>query len=69
MDSFIVLAYASLTVSRTLSQWFLACLNFTLEPENLSFWYKQENDFYELWQLHKQLKTIEMSEAWPDTFD
>ena len=27
------------------------------------------SDFYELWQQHKQLKIIEMSEAWPDTFD
>ena len=28
-----------------------------------------ESDFYELWQQHKQLKTMQMSEAWPDTFD
>ena len=25
--------------------------------------------FYELWQHHKQLKTMEISEAWPDTYD
>ena len=25
-----------------------------------------ESDFYELWQQHKQLKTMQMSEAWPD---
>ena len=29
----------------------------------------KKSDFYELWQQHKQLKTIEMSEASPDTFD
>ena len=29
----------------------------------------EKSDFYELWQQHKQLKTIEMSEAGPDTFD
>ena len=29
----------------------------------------KKNDFYGLWQLHKQLKTMEMSEAWPDTYD
>ena len=57
MGSFVLLAYASLTASRTLLQWLLACLNFTLEAEG----------FYELWQQHKQLKTMEMSEAWADT--
>ena len=56
MDSFVLLAY-----SRTLLQQLLACLNFTLEAEDLSFWYK--SDFYELRQEHKQLKTMEMSEA------
>ena len=30
---------------------------------------KKKKDFYELWQQHKQLKTMEMSEAWPDTYD
>ena len=27
------------------------------------------SDFYELWQQHKQLKTMEMSEVWPDTYE
>ena len=67
MDSFVLLADASLAPSRTLLQQLLACLNFTLESEDLSFWYKQKSDFYELWQQHKQLKTMEMNEAWPDT--
>ena len=69
MDSFALLAYASLAASRTLLQRLLACLNFTLESEDLSFWYKQKSDFYEVWQQHKQLKTMEMSEAWLDTFN
>ena len=69
MDSFVLLAYASVAAWRTLLQRLLACLNFTLEAEDLSFWYKQKSDFYELWQQHKQLKTMEMSEAWRDTFD
>ena len=30
------------------------------------FWEVMDN---ELWQQHKQLKTMEMSEAWPDTYD
>ena len=33
MDSFVLLAYASLVASRTLLQRLLACLNFTLESE------------------------------------
>ena len=40
MDSFVLLAYASLAASRTLLQQLLACLNFTLDSEDLSFWYK-----------------------------
>ena len=38
MDSFVLLVYASLTASRTLLQRLLACLNFALESEDLSFW-------------------------------
>ena len=62
MDSFVLLAYASLAASRTLSQKLLACLIFSLDSENLSFWYKK-SDFNELWQQHKQLKIMEMSET------
>ena len=40
MDFFVLLAYASLVGSRTLLQQLLACLNFTLKSEDLSFWYK-----------------------------
>ena len=40
MDSFVLLAYASLVASRTLLQRLLACLNFTLESEDFSLWYK-----------------------------
>ena len=66
MDSFVLLTYASLAASRTLWQRLLGCLNFTLDSEDLFCWYKQKSDFYELWQQHKQLKTIKISEAWPD---
>ena len=38
MDSFVLLAHASLAASRTLLQQLLACLNFTLESEDLFFW-------------------------------
>ena len=42
MDSFVLLAYASLAASRTLLQRLLACLNFTLESEDFSLWYKRK---------------------------
>ena len=29
----------------------------------------EKNDFFEIWQQHKLLKTMEMSEVWPDTYD
>ena len=31
--------------------------------------YKQKSDFYELWQQHKQMKTMEMSETWSDVYN
>ena len=69
MKFFVLLAYWSLAASRTLLQQLLACLSFILESED---WYKfgtnERSDFYELWQQHKQLKTTEISEAWPDIF-
>ena len=39
MDSSVLLAYASLAALRTL---LLACLNFTLDSEDLFCWYKQK---------------------------
>ena len=42
MDSFVLVAYASLAVSRTLYQRLLACLNFTLDSEDLFCWYKRK---------------------------
>ena len=49
MDSFVLLAYASLAAWRTILQQLLACLNFTLELEDLSFWYKLKKWF--LWTI------------------
>ena len=45
MDSFVLLAFASLAASRTFEEqtYKETCLNFTLESEDLSFWYKQKN--------------------------
>ena len=50
IDSFVLLVYASLAASKTLLQQSLACLDFTLCSEDISFWYIQKSDLYELWQ-------------------
>ena len=42
MDTFVSLTYGSLAALRTLLLRLLACLNFTLESEDLSFWYKRK---------------------------
>ena len=49
MDSFALVAYASLATSRTLLQQLLACLNFTLDSEDLFCWYKPRKSF--LWTM------------------
>ena len=41
-DSFVLEAYASFAASRTLLQQLLACLNFTLDSEDLFCWYKRK---------------------------
>ena len=68
MDSFYLLAEASLAASKTLVQWLLVPeLYFRFGRFTLLVQTKR-SDFYELWQEHKQLKTMEMSKAWPDIF-
>ena len=47
MDSFVLLAYASLAASRTLLQPLLACQNFILGSEDLFCWYIRKKWF--LW--------------------
>ena len=42
MDSFALLANASLAASRTLLQWLLTCLNFASDSEDLFCWYKKK---------------------------
>ena len=42
MDSFVLVAYASLAASRTLFQRLIACLNFALDSEDLFCWYKRK---------------------------
>ena len=47
IESFALLPYVSLAALRTLLQQLLACLNFTLDSEDLFCWYKQKKWF--LW--------------------
>ena len=49
IDSFVLLAYASLTASRTFLKWSLASVKFTLDSEDLFYCYKQKKWF--LWTL------------------
>ena len=49
MESFVLAAYASLATSRTFLQQLLACLNFTLDSEDLFCWYKPRKSF--LWTM------------------
>ena len=54
MDSFVLLAYRSLTASRTLFQQLLACLKFYCRFRRFIFFRKtRESYFYELWQQRK----------------
>ena len=71
MDSFVLLADASLAASRTLLQQLLTCLYFTLDSEDLFYilvYTNKISDFYELWLQHRQLKTMEMSDTSADTY-
>ena len=43
IESYVLLAYASLAASRILLQRLLACVNFTLDSPDLFFWCKQKN--------------------------
>ena len=49
IDSYVLLAYASLAASRTLLQQLLVYLNFTLDSEDLLCWYKWKKWF--IWTM------------------
>ena len=46
MDSFVLLACTSVEAFRMLLERLLACLNLSLDSEDLFCWYKQKSDFY-----------------------
>ena len=49
MDSFVLVAYASLAASRSILQQLVACLNFTLDSEDLFCSYKRKK--WSLWTM------------------
>ena len=49
-------------------QQLLPYLKFTLVQKINSVGDYEKTNFYELWQQQKQLKTMEMREAWPDIY-
>ena len=49
IDPFVLVAYASLADWRTLLHRLLACTNFTLDSEDLFYWYKGKKWF--LWTM------------------
>ena len=67
MDFFVLVAYASLAASRALLQRLLTFRNLIQIQKIYSIVTNEKNDFYKLWQQRKLLKTMEMSEASPDT--
>ena len=69
MDCFVLLAYASLKLKEPFCNDYYPVWTLLQIKKIYSVGTKKKSDFFELWQLHKQLKTMEMSQAWPNTFD
>ena len=66
MGSFVLLAYASLVVPKTLLQRLLVCLNFTWDSEDLSFWYKRDKWF--LWTMATAQSAENHGDKWAMTW-
>ena len=66
MDVFVLVTYASLADSRIVLQMITSLPELYFRFRRCILLVQAKNDFYELWQQHKLLKTMEMSEVWPD---
>ena len=66
IDSFVLLAYVILAASKTLLERLQV---WTLLSNQIYSVGKNGSDFYEQWQQNRQLKSMEMREGWPDTYD
>ena len=64
---FYYIAYASLTSSKTLLLQLLACLNFTLDSEDLFCWCKQKKPF--LWTIVTAKAAENHGDEWGLTHD
>ena len=67
MDSFALVAYASLAISKTLFQQLLACLSFTLDSEDLFCLYKRKKWF--LWNMAVAQAAENHGDHWDLTWD
>ena len=68
MSPFALLVHTSLTASRTLSQQLLACLNFTLDSEDLFCWYKQTKK-KKLWTMAAAQAAEQHEDEWNNAAD
>ena len=66
MEPFVSLIYASLVASRTLLQWLLTSLSFTLDSEDLCFWYKRKQWF--LWTMAAAKAAENHEDEWDSTW-
>ena len=62
LDSFVLLAYASLAAWKTFLQWLLACLNFALDSKVWFCWYKRKKWF--LWPMAATQAAKNYEEEW-----
>ena len=64
INSFVLLAYASLAASRTLFATITSLYKLYFKIQKIFFVSTNEkSDFYELWQQHMLLKTMEVNEV------
>ena len=68
MDSFVLLAYASLAASRAFLQRLLTCQLYSIFRRFILLVQVKEVISMNYWQQHMQLKTMETSEVSPDTY-
>ena len=63
IDSFVLLVYASLAASRTLFATITSLYKLYFKIQIFFVSTNEKSDFYELWQQHKLLKIMEVSEV------
>ena len=69
MDSFVLVAYANLENFKNPFATIIYMSELYFRFRRFIVGTNEKRDFYELWQHHKMLNTMEMSEVWPNTHD